>query len=105
MYVITRSGEKEPIKFDKITERIEQLCFDLDRSFIDPMKIAKKVIEGIYDGITTKELDQLAAETAAYLSTQHPQYATLAGRIAVSNLHKETRGCFSENIKSNVPLS
>lgn len=100
MYVNTRSGEKEPIKFDKITERIEQLCFDLDRSFIDPMKIAKKVIEGIYDGITTKELDQLAAETAAYLSTQHPQYATLAGRIAVSNLHKETRGCFSENIKS-----
>ncbi|MGZ3789341.1 MAG: ribonucleoside-diphosphate reductase subunit alpha [Bacteriovorax sp.] len=100
MYVITRSGEKEPIKFDKITERIEQLCFDLDRSFIDPMKIAKKVIEGIYDGITTKELDQLAAETAAYLSTQHPQYATLAGRIAVSNLHKETRGCFSENIKA-----
>ena len=100
MYVITRSGEREPIKFDKITERIEQLCFDLDRSFIDPMKIAKKVIEGIYDGITTGELDQLAAETAAYLSTQHPQYATLAGRIAVSNLHKETRGCFSENIKA-----
>lgn len=100
MYVITRSGEKEPIKFDKITERIEQLCFDLDRSFIDPMKIAKKVIEGIYDGITTKELDQLAAETAAYLSTQHPQYATLAGRIAVDNLHKETRGCFSENVKA-----
>ncbi len=100
MYVITRSGEKEPIKFDKITERIEQLCFDLDRNFIDPMKIAKKVIEGIYDGITTGELDQLAAETAAYLSTQHPQYATLAGRIAVSNLHKETRGCFSENIKA-----
>jgi ribonucleoside-diphosphate reductase alpha chain len=100
MYVITRRGEKEPIKFDKITERIEQLCFDLDRSFIDPMRIAKKVIEGIYDGITTKELDQLAAETAAYLSTQHPQYATLAGRIGVSNLHKETRGCFSENIKA-----
>jgi ribonucleoside-diphosphate reductase alpha chain len=99
MYVITRSGEKEPIKFDKITERIEQLCFDLDRNFVDPMKIAKKVIEGIYDGITTKELDQLAAETAAYLSTQHPDYSTLAGRIAVSNLHKETRGCFSENIK------
>ncbi len=100
MYVITRSGEKEPIKFDKITERIEQLCFDLDRSFVDPMKIAKKVIEGIYDEITTKELDQLAAETAAYLSTQHPDYSTLAGRIAVSNLHKETRGCFSENIKA-----
>jgi len=100
MYVITRSGEKEPIKFDKITERIEGLTFDLDRSRIDPMIIAKKVIEGIYDGITTKELDNLAAETAAYLSTQHPDYSTLAGRIAVSNLHKETRGCFSENIKA-----
>lgn len=100
MYVITRSGEKEPVKFDKITERIDQLCFDLDRTFIDPMKIAKKVIEGIYDGITTKELDGLAAETAAYLSTQHPHYSVLAGRIAVSNLHKETKGCFSENIKS-----
>ena len=100
MYVITRSGEKEPIKFDKITERIEQLCFELDRNFVDPMRIAKKVIEGIYDGITTKELDQLAAETAAHLSTQHPHYAALAGRIAVSNLHKETRGCFSENIKA-----
>jgi len=99
MYVITRSGEKEPIKFDKITERLEQLTFDLDRNHVDPTIITKKVIEGIYDGITTKELDQLAAETAAYLSTQHPHYSTLAGRIAVSNLHKETRGCFSENIK------
>ena len=100
MYVITRSGEKEPIKFDKITERIENLTFELDRARIDPMIIAKKVIEGIYDGITTKELDNLAAETAAYLSTQNPDYSTLAGRIAVSNLHKETRGCFSENIKA-----
>ncbi|MCO4793728.1 MAG: ribonucleoside-diphosphate reductase subunit alpha [Bacteriovoracaceae bacterium] len=100
MYVITRSGEREPIKFDKITERIERLLFGLNKDLVDPSQIAKKVIEGIYDGITTKELDQLAAETAAYLSTQHPDYSTLAGRIAVSNLHKETRGCFSENIKS-----
>ena len=99
MYVFTRSGEKEPIKFDKITERIESLLFGLNRDFIDPVIISQKVIEGIYDGITTKELDQLAAETAAYLSTQHPDYAILAGRIAVDNLHKETRGCFSENIK------
>ena len=99
MYVIT-SGEKEPIKFDKITERIEQLCFDLDKEVVDPMKITQKVVEGIYDGISTTELDQLAAETAAYLSTKHPAYSTLAGRIAVSNLHKETKGCFSENIKS-----
>lgn len=100
MYVITRSGEREPVKFDKITERIEVLAFELDSKFIDPVKVTQKVIEGIYDGISTKELDQLAAETAAYLSTQHPDYSILAGRIAVSNLHKETRGCFSENIKS-----
>lgn len=99
MYVITRSGEREPVKFDKITERIEQLTFGLDRSFVDPTQIAIKVIEGIYDGISTKELDQLAAETAAYFSTKHPDYSVLAGRIAVNNLHKETRGCFSENIK------
>jgi ribonucleoside-diphosphate reductase alpha chain len=99
MYVITRSGEKEPIKFDKITERIHTLGSDLDDR-VDPSAIAQKVIEGIYDGITTRELDQLAAETAAYLSTKHPDYSKMAGRIAVSNLHKETRGCFSENIKA-----
>ena len=99
MYVLTRSGEKEPIKFDKITERIQQLGADLDER-VDPSQIAQKVIEGIYDGITTRELDQLAAETAAYLSTKHPDYSKMAGRIAVSNLHKETKGCFSENIKA-----
>jgi len=98
MYVLTRSGEREPIKFDKITERIEVLKSDLDER-VDSSAIAQKVIEGIYDGITTRELDQLAAETAAYLSTSHPDYSKLAGRIGVSNLHKETRGCFSENIK------
>ena len=99
MYVITRSEEKEPVKFDAITDRIESLSKDLIPN-IDPAVIAQKVIEGIYDGISTRELDQLAAETAAYLSVKHPDYAVLAGRIAVSNLHKETRGCFSENIKS-----
>jgi ribonucleoside-diphosphate reductase alpha chain len=99
MYVYTRSGDKEPVKFDKITERIRALCFDLKEEFVDPVLIAQKVIEGIYEGISTTELDQLAAETAAYLSTKHPDYSILAGRIAVSNLHKETKGCFSENIK------
>jgi ribonucleoside-diphosphate reductase alpha chain len=99
MYVLTRGGEKEPIKFDKITERIESLSKDFKGKNADSTVIAQKVIEGIYDGITTRELDQLAAETAAYLSTKHPDYSKLAGRIAVSNLHKETRGCFSENIK------
>lgn len=100
MYVMTRSGEREPIKFDKITDRIENLAFGFDTNSIDSTMITQKVIEGIYDGITTKELDQLAAETAAYLATRHPDYNILAGRIAVSNLHKETKGCFSENIKS-----
>ncbi len=97
MYVHTRSGEKEPIKFDKITDRIMTLSFGLDH--VDPSQITQKVIQGIYDGITTKELDNLAAETAAYQATKNPQYNVLAGRIAVSNLHKETKGCFSENIK------
>ncbi|GAB4017916.1 MAG: ribonucleoside-diphosphate reductase subunit alpha [Bdellovibrio sp.] len=100
MYVITRSGEREPIKFDKITERIEHLSQDLSHQHLDATIIAKKVIEGIYDGITTRELDNLAAETAAYLSTTNPDYSRLAGKLAVSNLHKETRGCFSENIKA-----
>ena len=101
MHVITRSGIKEPIKFDKITERIESLCFGLDMDFIDPVLISQKVIEGIFDGITTQRLDQLAAETAAYLGPQHPDYALLAGRIAVSNLHKETTPSFFETLKKN----
>ena len=105
MYIITRSGEREPVKFDKITERIELLANDLTPEMIDATIIAKKVIEGIYDGITTRELDNLAAETAAYLSTQHPDYSKLAGKLAVSNLHKETRGCFSENIKAMFNFS
>jgi ribonucleoside-diphosphate reductase alpha chain len=100
MYVHTRSGEKEPIKFDKITDRISRLAKGLNSDFVDSSIIAQKVINGIYDGITTRELDQLAAETAAYLATQHPDYNKLAGKIAVSNLHKETKGCFSEVIKS-----
>ena len=98
MYVITRSGEKEPVKFDKITDRIQLLGGGLS-PLVDPSVITKKAIDGIYDGISTRELDQLTAETAAYLSVHHPDYSVLAGRIAVSNLHKETRGCFSENIK------
>ena len=98
MYVITRSGDKEPVKFDKITNRIQLLAGNLAEG-IDPSVITKKAIEGVYDGISTRELDQLTAETAAYLSTKHPNYSILAGRIAVSNLHKETKGCFSENIK------
>lgn len=99
MYVIKRDGRKEAVQFDKITSRIRKLCYGLDMNFVDPVEIAKKVIQGVYDGVTTVELDNLAAETAAYLTTTHPDYAILAARIAVSNLHKNTKKSFSETIK------
>lgn len=95
MFVIKRNGKKEPVKFDKITARIEKLCYGLDRRFVNSIDVAKKVIEGLYDGVTTTELDNLAAETAASLTVKHPDYALLASRIAVSNLHKNTIKSFS----------
>jgi len=97
--VIKRDGRRETVKFDKITARIERLCYGLDLNFIDPIAVAKKVIEGIYDGIKTEELDNLAAETSASLTTRHPDYATLAARIAISNLHKKTSKSFSNTMK------
>lgn len=98
MQVIKRSGKREPVKFDKITARIEKLCYGLDRRFITSIEVAKKVIEGLYDGVTTTELDNLAAETAASLTVKHPDYALLASRIAVSNLHKNTTKSFSKTM-------
>lgn len=97
MFVIKRNGKKESVKFDKITARIEKLSYSLS-SLVNPVDVAKKVIEGIYDGVTTTELDNLAAETAASLTTKHPDYAILASRIAVSNLHKNTVKSFSETM-------
>ncbi len=99
MYVIKRDGKKESVKFDKITARIEKLCYGLNPSLVDPIDVAKKVIEGLFDGVTTSELDNLAAETAASLTTKHPDYALLASRIAVSNLHKNTIKSFSETMR------
>src|SRR6201994_1970292 len=99
MYVEKRTGKSESVKFDKITARIEKLCYGLDRQLVDPIDVAKKVIEGLYDGVTTSELDNLAAETAASLTTKHPDYALLASRIAVSNLHKNTIKSFSETMR------
>jgi ribonucleoside-diphosphate reductase alpha chain len=99
MFVIKRDGKKEPVKFDKITARIEKLCYSLNPALVDPIDVAKKVIEGLYDGVTTSELDNLAAETAASLTTKHPDYALLASRIAVSNLHKNTIKSFSETMR------
>jgi ribonucleoside-diphosphate reductase alpha chain len=98
MYVIKRDGKQESVKFDKITARIEKLCYGLNPSLVDPVDVAKKVIEGLFDGVTTSELDNLAAETAASLTTKHPDYALLASRIAVSNLHKNTIKSFSETM-------
>ena len=99
MFVVKRDGKKESVKFDKITARIEKLCYGLNPALVDPIDVAKKVIEGLFDGVTTSELDNLAAETAASLTTKHPDYALLASRIAVSNLHKNTTKSFSETMR------
>ena len=99
MFVIKRNGKQESVKFDKITARIEKLSYGLDRRFVNSIDVAKKVIEGLYDGVTTTELDNLAAETAASLTVKHPDYALLASRIAVSNLHKNTIKSFSDTMK------
>ncbi len=99
MFVIKRNGRKESVKFDKITARIHKLSYGLS-PLVDLLDLAKKTIEGIYDGVSTTELDNLAAETAASLTTRHPDYALLASRIAVSNLHKNTRKSFSETMRA-----
>ena len=98
MYVVKRDGKREPVMFDKITARVRKLCYGLN-SLVDPIKISMRVIEGIYDGVSTSELDNLAAEIAATLTTTHPDYAKVAARIAVSNLHKNTKKSFSETMK------
>ena len=95
MHVVKRDGRKEPIKFDKITARIVKMCYGLD-PLVSPEAVAMKVIEGIYDGVKTTDLDNLAAEVAAAKTIDHPDYALLASRIAVSNLHKETKKLFSD---------
>ncbi|MGC6433130.1 MAG: ribonucleoside-diphosphate reductase subunit alpha [Crocinitomicaceae bacterium] len=95
MYVIKRDGRKEPVKFDKITARIVKMCYGLD-PLVSPEAVAMKVIEGIYDGVTTTDLDDLAAEVSAAKTIDHPDYALLASRIAISNLHKETKKTFSD---------
>lgn len=97
MYVIKRDGRKEEVKFDKVTARIQKLCYGLN-PMVEPVAVAMRVIEGIYDGVTTRELDSLAAEVAASLTTRHPDFAQLAARIAISNLHKETKKSFSETM-------
>ncbi|WP_348661938.1 ribonucleoside-diphosphate reductase subunit alpha, partial [Croceibacter atlanticus] len=90
-----RDDRREPVMFDKITARVKKLCYGLNE-LVDPVKVAMRVIEGLYDGVTTSDLDNLAAETAASMTVSHPDYAKLAARISVSNLHKDTKKTFSE---------
>ncbi|KAI2611623.1 ribonucleoside-diphosphate reductase large chain [Hypoxylon fragiforme] len=98
MYVKKRDGRQERVQFDKITARVSRLCYGLDTDHVDPVAITQKVISGVYGGVTTVQLDDLAAETAAYMTVTHPDYAILAARIAVSNLHKQTKKQWSSVI-------
>ncbi len=99
MYITKRDGRQEAVKLDKITSRLEILSDGLDKDHVDPVKVAIKVVEGLYDGVSTAALDDLATEVAATMTTRHPDYAILAARIAVSNLHKNTNAVFSETMK------
>jgi ribonucleoside-diphosphate reductase alpha chain len=100
MFVVKRDGRREAVKFDKITARIIKLSYGLHSQYVDPVKVAQKVINGIFSGIKTTELDNLAAQEAAAMSIEHPDYALLASRIAVSNLHKNTQKSFAKAMKS-----
>ncbi len=99
MEVIKRDGRKEPVRFDKVTARIEKLSYSLNRQYVQPIEVAMKVIQGIYDGVSTVELDNLASEICATMTTKHPDYAILAARIAISNLQKNTEKSFSKTIE------
>lgn len=99
MFVTTRSGKREPVQFDKITHRISRLTYGLDQKYVDAIQVAKRTINGLFDGITTEELDNLSAEVSAYMTSIHPDYARLAGRIAVANLHRSTSDSFTETVE------
>nr|CAB3448247.1 unnamed protein product [Digitaria exilis] len=99
MYVVKRDGRQESVHFDKITARIKKLSYGLSAEHCDPVLVAQKVCTGVYKGVTTTQIGELAAETAAAMTASHPDYASLAGRIAVSNLHKNTMESFSETVK------
>jgi len=99
MEVVKRDGSRERVKLDKILNRVKKQCYGLNMDYIEPMEIAKKVIHGLYDGISSVELDVLAAETAAALTPTHPDYSILASRICVTSLHKRTPKSFSQVIE------
>ena len=99
MYVLKRDGRRENVHFDKITSRIHKLCYGLDPMHVDATIISQKVVPGLYPGVSTIELDELAAQTAASCATHHPDFSTLAARISVSNLHKQTSKVFSDVVE------
>lgn len=99
MQVVKRSGKQESVSFDKITARVKKLCYGLNSDYVDSIEIAKRVIQGLYDGVSTTELDNLAAETAATMAAVHPDYALLAARISISNLHKNTNKSFVKSMR------
>jgi ribonucleoside-diphosphate reductase alpha chain len=99
MKVIKRDDSEETVKFDKISARIKKQTYGLDTEYVDYMEIAKKVISGVYDGVTSKELDELASETAASMTRVHPDYSILAARIALTSLKKETKKSFKETVE------
>ena len=98
LQVVKRNGQKEDVRFDAIQEKLTKLSEGLNQDWVDPGLVTKLVIEGLYDGVTTSELDELAAETAASLAAQHPDYSKLAARICVDNLHRSTKDVFSDII-------
>ena len=98
MQVVNRKGEREDVRFDAILEKLSRLTNGLDTTWVDAANLTKLTIEGLYDGVTTRELDQLAAETAASLASHHPDYSKLAARICVDDLHRSTKESFSEVI-------
>jgi len=100
MYIVKRDGKQQEVKFDNITRRIQAVCEGLDPKYVDPVFITQKVIEGFYSGISSEEIDTLAAETCAYMSQKHPDFSILAARIAVSNLHKQSSSSFSETCRT-----
>ena len=96
MEVIKRDGRRVPVAFDKILARLRKLCYGFDTTIVDVAVVTQKVVSGLQSGMTVVQIDELAAETAAYMSTYHPDYSQLAARIAISNLHKQTLKAFSE---------
>ena len=98
MFVTTRSGKKESVQFDKITHRIQKLTYGLNIAHVDAVEVSKRTIQGIFDGISTVELDNLSAEVAAYMTSIHPDYSKLAARISMSNLHRNTKDSFLETM-------